>query len=326
MRGILLAALLAFGVIAFLGLYASFDELGSSLQGFDWALLPLILGLTALNYAVRYGRWEMLLQIAVGRRVPRGENVLLFLAGSAWIMTPARAGELVKSYLARGSFGAPVARTAPVILCERVVDVMAMVVLASVGLVLYRPGLITVPILLLLGAGGTILALRDQRVAAQAIALSQRLPFVNRSTRHIAEFSEGARAVFTPRGLLPAFALGLTAWALECLTFFAVAVGLTEPVGLNTLAKASFIFPVSNLIGTFSLLPAGLGAADASIAGLSTGVLSLSPSDAVAAAVITRGAILGFPLISGLLAMLILAVRRSSSRAAIAHASPTRTR
>lgn len=321
MRGVLFTVVLAFVVVALLGLYADFDDLGSSLEGFGWTFFPLVLGLTALNYAVRYRRWEILLQIVMGRRVPRRDNILLFLAGSALIVTPARAGELAKSYFVRDSFGTPVARTAPVILCERVVDVVAMLVLASVGLVLYRPGLIAVPVVLLIGAGALIFGLRSQRAAARAVALSQRLPFINRSTRHIEEFSEGAQALLTPAGLSPALALGLVAWGLECLTFAVVLAGLGVPFGAGTLAKAAFIFPMSNLAGTFSFLPAGLGPADASIAGLSAGLLSLSWGQAVAAAVITRGVILGFPVISGSLAMLILAIRRPPSRAVVAHTS-----
>ncbi len=318
MKGLLFTIALVATVLGLLAFYADFGDLRSSISGFTWALLPLVLGLTVLNYAVRYYRWEVLLRMVMGRPVPRRENFLIFVAGSGWIMTPGRAGEVAKSYFVRESFGTPMARTAPIIVCERVIDVMAMVLLASVGLVLFRPGLIGVPVVLLLAAVAAIYGLRNRRVAAWIIEVAERVPILNRSTRLIGDFHAGALTLLTPSGLSWALGLGLLAWALECVTFFTVVAGLGEPVTVAALIKAAFIFPMSTLAGTLTLLPAGLGPTDASMAGLSQGLLSLGRSDAVAAAVLTRSVILGLPVLTGLGATLLLTMRRRASQATVA--------
>ena len=55
-------------------------------------------------------------------------------------MTPGKVGELLKAWLLRARAGTPMAVSAPVILAERLTDGVAMLILASAGLLLYRHG------------------------------------------------------------------------------------------------------------------------------------------------------------------------------------------
>ena len=62
-----------------LGLYADFGRLGDELRSFRWELFPLALALTALNYLLRFWRWQRYLarlSIAVpaGRRPPTSSS------------------------------------------------------------------------------------------------------------------------------------------------------------------------------------------------------------------------------------------------------------
>src|SRR5436305_12620365 len=55
-------------------------------------------------------------------------------------MTPGKVGELLKAWLLRARSGTPMAVSAPVILAARLTDGVAMLILASAGLLLYRHG------------------------------------------------------------------------------------------------------------------------------------------------------------------------------------------
>src|SRR5438132_7727009 len=70
-------------------------------------------------------------------RVPVGSSALVFGAGLSLTITPAKLGELVKSYLLRELHDVPVARTAPIVVAERVTDLIALVALAIVGVAVY---------------------------------------------------------------------------------------------------------------------------------------------------------------------------------------------
>jgi hypothetical protein len=49
---------LTVAVVLGLGLYADFGQLGDELASFRWELFPLALAFTALNYLLRFWRWQ----------------------------------------------------------------------------------------------------------------------------------------------------------------------------------------------------------------------------------------------------------------------------
>src|SRR5207249_3995346 len=68
---------------------------------------------------------------------------LVFFSGFAMGLTPGKSSELTKSYWLReivGADKAPLARTAPIVFAERLVDGIAMLLLASSGLISFQFG------------------------------------------------------------------------------------------------------------------------------------------------------------------------------------------
>jgi uncharacterized protein (TIRG00374 family) len=80
-----------------------------------------------------------------------------------------------------------------------------------------------------------------------------------------------------------------------------VLVGLGVPAGVDTFAIAVFVLSFSTVVGAVSTLPGGLGAAEASIAGMLSLLLSLSASTAAAATLLIRFATLWFGVTLGLI-------------------------
>src|SRR5262245_47405001 len=56
---------LVFGVLvmATLSIVADGQKLADTLRGFNWRLLPLVLGLTLFNYALRFLKWQFYLRL-----------------------------------------------------------------------------------------------------------------------------------------------------------------------------------------------------------------------------------------------------------------------
>ena len=105
LRQVALVAALA--VIAYLGL-AVFSDAAAMRDGLQrlgpgqWLAL---LGLSLLNYALRFLRWHGYLR-ALGARVGLGRDLLIYVAGFAFTVTPGKAGEAVRSvYLLPGGLG-----------------------------------------------------------------------------------------------------------------------------------------------------------------------------------------------------------------------------
>ena len=135
-RNILVIAVAGIVVIAGFSVFADLRELGDRLAGFRWLAFAAALGLALLNYGIRFLRWSFYLK----KReisVPTDLSALIFGSGFALSITPGKLGELVKSLFLREARGVPVARSAPIVVAERVTDLAALVILALVGVLLY---------------------------------------------------------------------------------------------------------------------------------------------------------------------------------------------
>src|SRR5207248_2162695 len=76
--------------------------------------------------------WELYLR-RLGVRIPLRDSFGIFLSGFSLTVTPGKIGEVLKSYLLREVHGVPMARTAPIVIAERLTDLVALAALALVG-------------------------------------------------------------------------------------------------------------------------------------------------------------------------------------------------
>lgn len=294
-------------VIAGISFYADLPRLLQSLRFFPWALLPAILGLTLLNYGLRFVKWDYYLR-CLDLRVPRLMSLKIFVAGLSMAITPGKVGELLKSYLLKRYNGTPISRTAPVIIAERLTDGLAMLLLAMGGLALYGigwQGLLAI----LLAAVALIGVIQYRPLALRLLGWGERLPVVRRFAQGLREFYESAYVLLRWRPLLLAVGIGLVSWSGECLAFYLALVGLSLPGTLTLLVQAAFILATSTLIGSVTGLPGGLGSADLSLLGLLFALVTRDTTVAGAATLLIRFCTLWFGVSIGVAGLLIF--RRS---------------
>jgi uncharacterized membrane protein YbhN (UPF0104 family) len=292
----LLVVVLAFAVVVGLGLYADFDDLGEALGEFQWALFPLALALTFVNYLVRFWRWQVYLRrLAID--VPANRSFWIYFAGQTMTLSPAKVGEVLKSVLLKRSFGVPIQRSAPIVLVERITDGLGVVIIAAV-------------------AGGVAAGAWEVIVAtvggAAALVLAVKLPFADRFPP-LAEARAAASELLGP-GLLAGMTLvSACAWFFECLASYVCVRGLGLDVSL---ADVSLAFSVAGLAGAISFVPGGLGVTEAGFTGLLRVLADVPRAEAAAATVLTRLATLWFAVALGLVALVVdqRAYRRSQAQ------------
>jgi uncharacterized protein (TIRG00374 family) len=254
-------------VAAGVGIAGDAERVASLLAGFPWQLLPLILGLTSLNYLLRLVKWGFYLRLIGAPSIPPLESGLIFFSGLSMTITPGKLGEWIKSYLLRQRHGVPFGASAPIILAERLSDGLAMLLLASGGLIVYGIGF---ELLVLVGFGALAFVLFTQyRPAGRAVVmLLERLPLVRVRAHHLTAFLESANRLFSPLALTVAVGLGLVSWGGECLAFYFVLTGLGVRGGGELLLQSAFVLATSSLVGSISMLPGGLVVAEGSIGGM----------------------------------------------------------
>ena len=121
------------GVFVALAGYGDFGDTADKISNLPVRYLLAALGLALANYLFRYFRWCYYLRV-LRIDIPAKLNLLVFLSGLAMSVTPGKAGELVKCYLLSNRTGVPVARSAPVVVVERLVDVISVIILGLIGL------------------------------------------------------------------------------------------------------------------------------------------------------------------------------------------------
>ncbi|MFT3695298.1 MAG: lysylphosphatidylglycerol synthase transmembrane domain-containing protein [Kofleriaceae bacterium] len=286
-------------------------HLGDRLTGFGWWAFFAALGLALANYVLRFVRWEIYLR-RQEVRVPTTSSALVFGAGLSLSITPAKLGELVKSYLLREMHDIPAPRTAPIVVAERVTDLIALLVLAVIGVAQY-------------GVDPTLVAIAGALIAFGLLLIAWPRPtralihMVTRPTKlrglrtPLLETLDNLVLLCKPVPLVVATLIAIPAWACECVGFALICnafPGMHVDLGL-----AVVIYAGTTIAGALSFLPGGLGVTEGAMTvALVDGAAHFDRASAVAATLLTRVATLWFAVVLGI-AFLALARRRIAKRA-----------
>lgn len=319
MRGrIVVSAALALAVLIGLSLFADGRKLALALRDFRWPLLAPILMLTLVNYAIRFIKWQYYLRRIGITNLPTALSARIFYAGFAMAVTPGKVGEVLKSLLLRETTGVPVATTAPIILVERLTDGIAMLLLASVGLVVFQYGL---PVFGAITAVAILnfVFLQQQGLIRGLIRRGERVRFFARFAQQMHDFYDSTYWLLRPRPLALSVALGLVSWLMECIAFFLVLVGLGFAPVPRLLLIATFILGSASVVGAISLLPGGIGAAEIGVTAMLLALVTsplMTHDVAVAATLLIRFCTLWFGVGIGVVALVsVRGLLRGETRA-----------
>lgn len=298
-----LAAGLVFGFLAVLALMLLSDirQVGREVSSFRWAVFPLVLGLTLFNYTLRGYKWHYYIQQVGVQDYPVQRSSRLFVAGFPLAVTPGKVGEVLKAIWLERETSVPAATGVAVVVAERISDGLAVLALSTLGVIAY-PQYWPAFALVLGGLLAVVIVTQIRPLALWMLDLGERLPLVKRFAHRLREFYEGSFLVFRPRATLTAVTLGTISWLGEGIGFYLILVGLGVSSGWQTASLAVFILAFSTVVGAASTLPGGLGAAEASIAGMLALLLGMQSGTAAAATLLIRFATLWFGVTLGLLA------------------------
>jgi uncharacterized protein (TIRG00374 family) len=316
-----LARPLLWSILAALAIYGAsviisdLDAVGKSIAKLGLAGWAIVLGLSLINYGLRFARWEMYLR-RLDVRLPVLRSLAFYLAGFAFTTTPGKTGEAVRSlYLKR--HGVAYVSSLAAFFSERLVDLMAMVLLALVAALTFPA--YRWPVLLITAVVMTLMPLIHAK-PLHAWLDRQTMRLQSQGIRTVATRSvdllRSSSTLLRSRPLYAGLALAVVAWGAEGVAFQLI----LHKLDVNaTLGLAVGIYSVSVLAGALSFFPGGLGSTEAVMVLLLTLIGAEMPA-AVAATLICRLATLWFAVAigGGVLSMLEIegrASRRGVSRA-----------
>lgn len=278
---------LIIGVIVYflLIVYGDYDAVSSTIYSFDSKYLPILLALAFANYLLRSVKWHYFFRF-LNIEISFKENLYVFFSGLMMAVTPGKFGEIWKSWLIRDLRGYDVHRTMPIVFADRMTDVIAIITLASFGIFIFRFSVLSFSLVVLILAG-MILLLRSELVMLRIFKRFETLR----------EAYTISKPLLNIKPLVIATAISMIAWFMECLAFYLTFKGFSSEAGLF---ESTFIYAISSVAGALAMVPGGLGVTETSMTVLSTRLMMLDKSTAVAATLIIRAVTLWFSVVISL--------------------------
>ncbi len=287
-------AVLFVAATALFGIAIGAGDVAARLGQLSAELVAGLLALSLVNYTLRIWRWHLFGQ-RLDMAVPFSRTALVYVAGFAMTPTPGKMGEALRLWLLERLYGFRYARTAAVMIGDRVGDLAAISMLCLFGVGAFAG---YGPSMALAAAGGLAVMLLLARSGPLLVMVGAAYRAVGRWPRLFAAARHSLRQtarLFSPSLVLAALALGAVGWLAECVGLYWLVNAMGAAISVQA---AVFVFAFSLLVGAVSMLPGGLGSTEATMFALLA--LADVPADvALAATAVNRAATLWFAVVLG---------------------------
>jgi len=284
--------LFAAAVYILMGIYVDVGRLVSIMEKFRLDFFILLLIFTTISYAIRFIKWDFFLK-RVGIRLNIWNNLFIFLSGFSMVMTPGKVGEIWKGWLIKDINGEKLNKTVPVVIIDRITDVLGLIILSMLGIIYYMEGVYIIIVLLLLFSG-FIIAIRSKTISGKIILLLEKR--MGKHAENIKMMHATFEILMKPAGLILMSFVSALAWFFECLVMYFTILGFWQSISITV---STFIFSFASLAGAVSMVPGCLGVAEGSISGMLQ-YFGTAPAVSVAITIIVRSVTLWYGTIIGL--------------------------
>lgn len=289
-----LAVVLVYGAIV---LTRDVARLQAVLSHYAWWTFAAALALASANYGLRFLKWQFYLRRLGVEGVPWAESLTVFLAGFVMSITPAKAGEVFKSALLASARGVPLERTAPIVIADRLTDLIALIAMVAVG-GMYFPGGAKFAAAATALVVGLMVFVLNRRLGELVISQGERFAVGRRLAPKLRAAYEALRVLAGPSALGLPTAISLVAWGCEAIGLWLILRGLGTGVGVGL---STFVYATATLAGALVMLPGGVGGTEATMIFLLTSLAGGRVSDEAAGAgtILVRLATLWFAVLVG---------------------------
>ena len=313
-RRVLLVMLMGVFVYGTLVLYRDTNEMAAVLGSYAWTTFGAACALAFGNYLLRFLKWEYYLARLDIRGVPKLDSLLIFLSGFVLTITPGKVGEVFKSLILFQLKKVPIERTAPIVIAERVTDLIGIITIITIGSAGFAGGLIWA------GFGAaTVIALlifvSVPAVSSPFVRLLPRLPGpLGRIGKGLAPKIDaalvGLRTIVAPAQLVWPTILSIAAWSLEGIGLWVILQGFGV---VSSLARTMFFYSTATLAGALVPVPGGLGITEKLLEEQMTRLGGIPAATATASMILIRFATLWFAVAVGFAALGLLRARHGGA-------------
>jgi uncharacterized protein (TIRG00374 family) len=238
--------------------------------------------------------------------VPKVESLLVFLSGFVLTVTPGKVGEVFKSAVLHETHGVDPARTAPIIVAERLTDVIAIVLLIAFGSAGLTDGWFWSAAGALAVALGMTLILWPAPLRVLIQHLHKRPGWGERLAPRLETAHASLLIVASPGALMIPTLLSVVGWGLEGVGLWLLLNGFHQAAPL---LLSVFIYATATLAGALVPLPGGLGVGEAMFLSQMVVLAAVEVGAATASMLLIRFATLWWAVLVGFFALALLRIR-----------------
>ena len=256
--------LLLFGFLIFYVVfiaYSDFQEFSINISQFEFSYLPIILAFIFLGIIIRGTRQQLLYkQIEVSISFKTG--ILLYISGLSMIVTPGGSGELIKSYYLKKNFGYPLAKTFPVVIMERLLDLAGISgVLLIVGLLLDNYNIILSMLILLSIVSLIFVSGKKEKLFNFLLSILEKIPILKKQATSFSESYQVFGELTSAKIMTKTLGLSFFVWITDAIMIYFIFIGFN----LNfDIIFSTFSMYGSLLLGVLTMVPAGVGVTEVS--------------------------------------------------------------
>jgi uncharacterized protein (TIRG00374 family) len=304
-RRVIAALLLGVALYGVAIAYEGFRDMRESLHAFHWVAFWGAVALATMNYLLRFVRWDYYLKLLDVRGVGKFDSLLLFLSGFVLTITPGKVGEVFKSAVLNQTHGVPIARTAPVVIAERLTDLIGVVALIFLGSIGFESGAYWAI------AGTAVIVVAVVFVTWKApldllLAWVSKHPRFGRFAPKLREAIESLRLLAGPSAIAWPMVLSIAAWACEGVALWVLVIGFGARAPL---LLSVFFYETASLAGALIPIPGGLGVVEGMIREQLVRLGGVPTTVATASMILVRFATLWWAVAVGFIALAILRAR-----------------
>ena len=290
-RTISLVIVVSMAVYAAMAALANWSALDQTLSSIPTILWLEVTGLSLLSYSVRFRRWQRFLG-ALGHAIPLARNLEIYLSGFALTLIPGKVGEAIRSIYLR-PYGINYSDSLGAFIAERLLDLATVGLLACLAILAFPKHLLGA-LSILLSCLVLIVLFRSGLLSFMTARLTRRSlgQYTTKTLNTVKFLLSGSR-------LGKALPLSFLAWTAQGYSLYLIvdSFGYALPI-TNVIA----IYCLSILAGVASFLPGGVGVTEVAIA-LLLSTAGMSHSDAIVAALLSRGLTLWLAVGIGVMSM-----------------------
>jgi glycosyltransferase 2 family protein len=305
-RRALLVTLLGVLVYGLFVAYTGMQQIGASMARFHGSAFVAALALACFNYLLRFGKWQYYLARLEIVGIPILDSLLVFLTGFVLTITPGKVGEVFKSAVLAKTHGVPMSRTAPIVIADRLTDVIGIVLLILIGGAAFPGGLPWA----MAGAMAVGLGLLFILWQPPALWLCARLELrggkLGAFVPKLREALASLRVLASPRALFFPTLLSVAAWGAEGMALYVLLLGFEQNVPP---ALAVFFYSTATLAGALVPVPGGLGLVEGMLRQALLHLGGVEQGAATAAMILVRLATLWWAVVVGFAALFLLRLR-----------------